>query len=58
MEIPRDFSSFSRSVSTPVNAFDERRLAVVDMAGRADDHSGPTVKPSGFTPANPAASVS
>ena len=38
--------------------FDERRLAVVDMAGRADDHSGPGVKPSGLTPANPAASVS
>ncbi len=35
--MPRAFSSFRRSGSMPVNALHERALAVIDMAGRADD---------------------
>ena len=36
--MPRAFSSFSRSASTPVSARTRRGLAVVDVAGGADDH--------------------
>ena len=36
--MPRAFSSGRRSVSTPVSALTSARLAVVDVAGGADDH--------------------
>ena len=35
--MPRSFSSLSRSVSMPVSALDQRRLAVIDVPGGADD---------------------
>ena len=38
--MPRAFSSGRRSVSTPVSALHQRGLAVVDVAGGADDHAG------------------
>ena len=37
MVMPRAFSSGSRSVSVPVSALHQRRLAVVDVPGGADD---------------------
>ena len=45
MVMPRAFSSLRRSVSMPVSAWTRRRLAVVDVAGGADDdvaHGGRT----------------